>query len=278
VFCYRKGEYYLMAKVILDAGHGGSDIGESYSNRKEKDDNLRLVLRIGEILEKKGIEVAYTRLTDTYLPQPDRVLLANNLDADLLISIHRLFGENMAKGPGLDFFVLNEEGLGNEAAEDIGKSLLKVGFPNYGTVIRTDLSLLSQTNMPAIMVGIGYMKSAEENDFFDENFEAIAEAIANGIVNALEDMDEEEVVATSRSRTSISDSGYQYRVQTGIFRTYNNAIIHQIKLIREGQQADIVRQGECFAVQVGEFSKLDEAVELEHLLRIVGYNTLLVAV
>ena len=48
-----------MAGVILDAGHGGYDNGAQYSGRKEKDDNLRLALAVGEILARNGIPVMY---------------------------------------------------------------------------------------------------------------------------------------------------------------------------------------------------------------------------
>lgn len=39
-------------KVIVDAGHGGADLGATYQGRQEKDDNLRLALAVGEILSK----------------------------------------------------------------------------------------------------------------------------------------------------------------------------------------------------------------------------------
>ena len=48
--------------IMLDAGHGGArDPGAVYEGRQEKDDNLKLVLAIGEILSDRGIDVEYTR-------------------------------------------------------------------------------------------------------------------------------------------------------------------------------------------------------------------------
>ena len=35
---------YFMAKVVIDAGHGGSDWGASYMGRKEKDDTLNIAI------------------------------------------------------------------------------------------------------------------------------------------------------------------------------------------------------------------------------------------
>ena len=55
-----------MAKIILDAGHGGYDNGASYEGRLEKDDNLRLALAVGQKLEEQGLPVEYTRVEDIY--------------------------------------------------------------------------------------------------------------------------------------------------------------------------------------------------------------------
>ncbi len=78
-----------MPKVILDPGHGGSDIGDYYRRRSEKNDNLRLALRVGQLLEDMGVDVEYTRTTDVYLPMLRRVNRANQIGGDLLVSIHR---------------------------------------------------------------------------------------------------------------------------------------------------------------------------------------------
>ena len=50
---------HIMAyKIVIDPGHGGSDWGATYEGRKEKDDNLRLALAVGRILQNNGIDVA----------------------------------------------------------------------------------------------------------------------------------------------------------------------------------------------------------------------------
>jgi N-acetylmuramoyl-L-alanine amidase len=270
-----------MAKVILDAGHGGSDIGDSYGNRMEKEDALKLTIRVGQILESKGIEVEYTRRSDANLSQLDRVFMANNSGGDLFVSIHRLFGNSFAKGPGLDFFVRMADSLESRAAHIIGSSLSKLGISSYGIIERTDVPILTNTDMPALMIGIGYMKSVEENEFFEENFEEIAQAIAEGIATSLDvltNSEEKETVTDTELYYGDCPSEYLYRVQVGLFRSYNPAMNLQILLIQEGYAVDIVRQGDCYAVWVEEFYDLEEAVELEHILRCKGYNAFVVAV
>ena len=56
-----------MATVMLDAGHGGFDNGAMFNERKEKDDNLSLTLKVGQELEDRGVNVIYTRTE--YLPE-----------------------------------------------------------------------------------------------------------------------------------------------------------------------------------------------------------------
>ena len=51
----------MPVSIMLDAGHGGRDPGAVYNGRQEKDDVLKLVLAIGEILQNSGIDVEYTR-------------------------------------------------------------------------------------------------------------------------------------------------------------------------------------------------------------------------
>ena len=49
------GDIMAQYKIAVDAGHGGSDYGATYNGRAEKDDNLKLALAVGDILEKNGI-------------------------------------------------------------------------------------------------------------------------------------------------------------------------------------------------------------------------------
>ena len=76
-------------KIVLDAGHGGEDPGAVYKDRKEKDDNLKLALAVGRILEDNGVDVVYTRTTDVYQTPFEKARIANETGADYFISFHR---------------------------------------------------------------------------------------------------------------------------------------------------------------------------------------------
>ena len=76
-------------KIVIDAGHGGKDPGRpNKSGIKEKDIVLKIALDLGKKLENSGNEVIYTRDKDIFLTLRQRAKIANDVDADLFISIH----------------------------------------------------------------------------------------------------------------------------------------------------------------------------------------------
>lgn len=101
--------------VILDAGHGGKDAGNTGNNYFEKDIALKIVLKVGQQLEKyEDLKVIYTRKTDVFIPLDKRAEIANKANADLFVSIH-CNGVGNSSPSGTETFVLglhrNEDNL-----------------------------------------------------------------------------------------------------------------------------------------------------------------------
>lgn len=85
--------YYQKArlrKIIIDAGHGGHDIGAEGRYSKEKDISLAVALKLGKLIgdEIPDIEVVETRTQDIYQSPPTKANIANYNKGDLFISIH----------------------------------------------------------------------------------------------------------------------------------------------------------------------------------------------
>lgn len=75
--------------IILDAGHGGKDPGNSYHGFTEKEIALKTTLKVGELLEKiPNFKVIYTRTTDVFIELANRPKIANKANANLFVSIH----------------------------------------------------------------------------------------------------------------------------------------------------------------------------------------------
>jgi N-acetylmuramoyl-L-alanine amidase len=79
-----------LGRVVLDAGHGGNDVGtHGPSGFLEKDLTLDVARRLGALLEDRmGSEVVYTRSDDNYVGLEERTKIANERQADLFLSIH----------------------------------------------------------------------------------------------------------------------------------------------------------------------------------------------
>ncbi|MCM4172585.1 N-acetylmuramoyl-L-alanine amidase [Arenibacter sp. TNZ] len=87
--------------VVLDAGHGGHDPGNLGNGYLEKNIALRIVLKVGEILEKNpNIKVIYTRKDDTFVDLYLRGEIANKANADLFVSVHCDSHSSDAHGAG----------------------------------------------------------------------------------------------------------------------------------------------------------------------------------
>ncbi|MDE5838271.1 MAG: N-acetylmuramoyl-L-alanine amidase, partial [Paramuribaculum sp.] len=76
--------------VVIDAGHGNQDYGAVGKISNEKDINLGVALRVGDLIKKNmpDVEVIYTRNNDTFVTLQGRADIANKAKGDLFISIH----------------------------------------------------------------------------------------------------------------------------------------------------------------------------------------------
>lgn len=76
--------------LVVDAGHGGKDLGASENKAREKDINLGVALELRNLLREnhKDINVVMTRDDDSYLTLQQRADMANKSKGDLFISIH----------------------------------------------------------------------------------------------------------------------------------------------------------------------------------------------
>ena len=77
-------------KIVIDAGHGGKDVGARGAISMEKDITLAVSLKLGKIFADsiKDVQVIYTRTTDSYPSLVDRHEIANQASADLFIAVH----------------------------------------------------------------------------------------------------------------------------------------------------------------------------------------------
>ena len=96
-----------IARVVIDAGHGGHDPGAQVKGLSEADLTLDVALRLEKLLLRQpGVEVIQTRRTNAYVPLEERTDLANRSGADIFLSIHANASEDK-RARGVETYFLN---------------------------------------------------------------------------------------------------------------------------------------------------------------------------
>ncbi len=278
-------------KIMIDAGHGGVDNGASFGNRREKDDVLRLALAVGGILESQGYEVAYTRVDDVYDSPIEKAQIGNASGADFFVSIHRNSSENPNMYNGVETLVYDESGIKAEMGRNINARLEQVGYKNLGIEARPGLAVLRRTSMPAILVEAGFINSDIDNNLFDNNFDATAQAIADGINETIRasELAMGMVNPYHGYKASVPvfaedffdeddrpDKDDKYQILVGIFRSYGSASYKMNELVNSGYETFIYEDDGLFQVRVGVYDTIEEALVAQRSLRDRGYDTLIV--
>ncbi len=174
-----------MATIVIDAGHGGYDAGAVNGTRYEKNDNLRMAMAVGERLKKCGINVIYTRTNDTFVPLLERSRISNNNKVDLFVSFHRNSASNPAANGVETLVYTNASNKAVQAAEAVQQALVNVGVQSNRGVKRANLSVLRETNAPAMLIELGFINNEQDNELFDSKFDAYADAIAKSLAQSV---------------------------------------------------------------------------------------------
>jgi N-acetylmuramoyl-L-alanine amidase len=96
-----------ISRIVIDAGHGGTDPGSMANGVREAELALDVAQRLRKLLEKQTqIEVVMTRSTDVFIPLDERTVIANKEGADLFLSIHANTARNL-QARGVETYFLN---------------------------------------------------------------------------------------------------------------------------------------------------------------------------
>ena len=185
--------------ICIDAGHGGKDNGAQWGDKydyvEEDDLNLIISFLLRYELLFAGHTTQLTREKDKLVALRDRVLIANNMNADLFLSIHAdAFHNTTAKGITTHVYP-NCSKSTRSFAERIQSELIK-SFPSHTNrgVKESNFYVLRKTKMPAILIECEFLSNPKTRRFLKEpeNQLAIAQAITEGIDKYCDDEDEEE--------------------------------------------------------------------------------------
>ncbi|WP_338815371.1 N-acetylmuramoyl-L-alanine amidase [Bernardetia sp. Wsw4-3y2] len=167
--------------VVIDAGHGGYDVGNECSDLKrfkqEKDVVLPVALQLGGYLENllENVKVVYTRKNDTFVSLEDRAKIANDSSADLFISIHAnhnpiksIYGSQVhIHNHDIKFSKIFAKKLIKQLSERAKRKVLKLQTTDDRG---HNLFVLQNTKMPAVLVELGFMSNAKEEVYLNSEY------------------------------------------------------------------------------------------------------------
>lgn len=167
--------------VVVDAGHGGYDVGNECSDLKkfkqEKDVVLPVALELGGYLENllENVKVIYTRKDDTFVSLEKRTEIANEASADLFVSIHANHNPNKnvhgcqihIHNHDIKFSRIFAKKLMHQFSERAKRKVLKL---QTASSRGHNLFVLQNTKMPAVLVEIGFMSNPKEEVYLNSEY------------------------------------------------------------------------------------------------------------
>jgi N-acetylmuramoyl-L-alanine amidase len=178
--------------VTIDPGHGGKDSGAiGLDNLREVDVILPIALRVSKILNEKGVATQLTRDSDYFVGLDERVIMSRNAGATIFVSIHANSIDNRPDVNGLETYYY---GKGLDLADTVHRGVLERMDSSRQTDILNDRGVrsarflvLRKSEIPAILIEVGYLTSPEESlRLADKQYrDRMADAIAYGILRYL---------------------------------------------------------------------------------------------
>jgi N-acetylmuramoyl-L-alanine amidase len=172
--------------IVLDAGHGGVDMGATgRQGTREKNINLDITMRLKDYLEEAGADVVLTRNDDYFISLFERSFTANNLHADLFVSLHANSHPSKPEVRGLEVYYYAGRTEAGLLAKKVEKRLVDTLLtPSLG-VKTDDFAVIRETMMPSILVEVGYLSNFQEENLI--NTDGFKDGIATGVFKGVLD-------------------------------------------------------------------------------------------
>lgn len=175
--------------IVIDPGHGGKDPGTVQGGVREKDINLAISRKLNSYLQEMGYTTVMTREGDTYPENKDRAKFANQLGADLYVSIHA----NSIANPDISgvqvlYYPNDKKNVKKEETVALAKIILEeilkgTGAENKNIIPRDKIIVTRDTDMPAVLIETGFLTNPRERELLqtEEYQDLMVKSITRGI-------------------------------------------------------------------------------------------------
>ncbi|MFJ7976567.1 N-acetylmuramoyl-L-alanine amidase [Peribacillus sp. NPDC096379] len=155
--------------IVIDPGHGGTDPGAVGFGLYEKTVVLDTALKVKQLLKQTPFDVQLTREKDVYISKDNRSAFANNLKADIFVSIHAN-SVNDSSANGTETYYYKSAATNTritesaELAKAIQARLIEAWNLRDREVKTAEYVVLKKTNMPAVLAELGFISNASDNE------------------------------------------------------------------------------------------------------------------
>lgn len=180
----------MATKIFIDQGHNpeNPNAGAEGSGYREQDLVYRIGIILSDILTRRGFETRLSRPTpDSQLGSSNltsleaRVNSANAWGADYFISLHTNASASESAN-GSEALVYSADSAAFPLAEDILAQLsIATGLRNRGVLLRPGLYVLRKTNMPSVLVELGFITNPTDASLMANSPDLFAVGVADGI-------------------------------------------------------------------------------------------------
>lgn len=152
--------------IVIDAGHGGTDLGATKDDFNEKSLISEITKKIKAMYSDSDITVLYTRTEDEFVNLKDRTDFINANNPDLVISLHINNNKN-TEANGFEIFVTEKTDLFDKTkllAEKLSSKLSKTQLRNRGIKI-APFWILRNSTCPSMVVELGFISNENDRTF-----------------------------------------------------------------------------------------------------------------
>ena len=166
--------------IVIDPGHGGHDSGARGRNSYEKDNVLKVGIRMRTMLHEYGYQVILTRDKDVYLTLKQRYDMANNYKAVIFISLHD--NSATATATGFETFTSNRARAQTQRLRNcIHDAIIKeIGIRDRGKK-RSDFAVVRWTHMQAVLIEYAFISNPSDERILTNEVEMLARTTVQGI-------------------------------------------------------------------------------------------------
>ena len=185
----------MAIKIFIDQGHNPSNpnAGAEGNGLREQDIVFKIGILLADLFEENPeFEVRLSRPTlDVQLGTSnttslrERVRLANEWGADYFLSLHTN-ASSLESASGVEAFAYSQPSAAFSLGEDIVNSISQAtGLNNRGMKVRNGLYVLRKTNMPAVLIELGFITNPRDANLMVNEPELFAQAIYDGTLEYL---------------------------------------------------------------------------------------------